>query len=74
MARHDGDFRIGAEELLRIDEILALLGERAEREGKSRDDAIACYLSGSEGWREAVKLLGGNFAEQASGLRERKSD
>ena len=72
MARHDGDFRTGAEEPLSLDELLSLLGNNAAGEERSREDAIACYLSASEGWREAVKLLGGAFAEGAAGLKERK--
>ena len=31
-------------------------------------------LSASEGWQEAVKQLGGAFAEDAAELRERKAD
>jgi hypothetical protein len=74
LARHEGDFRAEAQEPLSLNELLALLGDAAEREGRSREDAIACYLSGDEGWREAVKLLGGTFAEGKAGLRERQSD
>ncbi len=74
MARHDGDFRITAQEPLSLDELLSLLGSSAKSEDRTREDAIACYLSGSEGWREAVKLLGGTFAERREGLRDRKSD
>ena len=74
MARHEGDFRATAQEPLSLDELLALLGDAAEREGRSREDAIACYLSGDDGWREAVKLLGGTFAQEEGRLRERKAD
>ena len=74
MTRHDGDFRAKAQEPLSLDELLALLGDAAEREGRSREDAIACYLSGGDGWREAVKLLGGTFAQEEGRLRERKAD
>ena len=74
MARHEGDFRGGAQEPLSLNELLALLGDCAEREGRSREDAIACYLSGGDGWREAVRVLGGTFAEGAGGLKERKAD
>ena len=73
MARHERDFRTDAEEPLSLDDLLALLGEGAVDE-RSRQDAIACYLSGSDGWRDAMKALGGTFAEAASGLRERKAD
>jgi hypothetical protein len=74
LARHEGDVRTKAQEPLSLSELLSLLGDAAERDGRSREDAIACYLSGSEGWREAVKLLGGAFAEGEARLRERQSD
>lgn len=74
MARHEGDFRINAQEPLSLDELLSLLDSSAEGAERTREDAIACYLSGSEGWRDAVKLLGGTFADRNEALRERKSD
>jgi hypothetical protein len=74
LARHEGDFRTGAEEPLSLNELLALLGDGADRGDRSREDAIACYLSAGEGWREAMKRLGGAFAEDGAGLRERKAD
>ena len=74
MARHERDFRSGAEEPLSLNELLALLGDGANGGDRSREDAIACYLSAGEGWREAMKRLGGAFAEGAAGLKERKAD
>ena len=74
MARHEGDFRTKAQEPISLSELLVLLGDAAERNGRSREDAIACYLSGADGWREAVKLLGGKFAQEEARLRERQSD
>lgn len=74
MARHEKDFRVDAEAPLSLAELLALLGEGADSEGRSREDAIACYLSASDGWRDAVRRLGGTFAEEETGLRERKAD
>ena len=74
MARHEGDFRTKAQEPISLSELLSLLGDAAEREGRSREDAIACYLSGADGWREAVKLLGGAFAEGGARLKERQRD
>ena len=74
MARHEGDFRASAEKLLSLSELVDLLGTAAEREGCSREEVIACYLAGDDGWREAMKLLGGTFAEEARELRERKPD
>ena len=72
MARYEGNFRHEAKEPLSIDELIALLGNIVEGEGGSREDAIACALSASEGWQEAVRRLGGAFAETAAGLKERK--
>ena len=74
MARHEGDFRTKAQEPMSLSELLGLLGDAAEREGRSIEDAIACYLSGADGWREALKLLGGTFAQEETKLRERQSD
>ena len=74
LARHERDFRTGAEEPLSLNELLALLGESADGDCRSREDAIACYLSAGEGWREAMKQLGGAFAEGAAGLKGRKAD
>jgi hypothetical protein len=74
LARHERDFRTGAEAPLSLDELLALLGSGTDAGDGSREDAIACYLSGAEGWREAMKRLGGTFAGDATGLKERKAD
>jgi hypothetical protein len=74
LARHERDFRTNAEAPLSLDELLALLGSRTNVDERSRGDAIACYLSGSEGWRDALKMLGGTFAEEEAALRERKVD
>jgi hypothetical protein len=74
LARHERDFRTNAEAPLGLDELLALLGSGANVDERSRQDAIACYLSGDEGWRDALKRLGGTFAEEEAGLRERKLD
>ncbi len=74
MARHEGNFRIGAEEPLSFEELLALLGNVAEGDAHARSDAIACALSASEGWQEAVRRLRGAFAPEGPELRERKDD
>ncbi|HYX47731.1 MAG TPA: hypothetical protein VE820_13045 [Sphingomicrobium sp.] len=74
MARHERDFCADAEAPLSLDDLLALLGSAAEVDDRSRQDAIACYLSGGDGWRDAMKVLGGTFAEEAAGLKERKAD
>jgi hypothetical protein len=74
LARHERDFCADAEAPLSLDDLLALLGSAAEVDDRSRQDAIACYLSGGDGWRDAMKVLGGTFAEEAAGLKERKAD
>jgi hypothetical protein len=74
LARHEGDFRAHAEEQLSVAELLALLGASAEGGEWSRENAVACYLSGSEGWRDAVKLLRGTFAEETAELKDRNAD
>jgi hypothetical protein len=74
LARYEGNFRGHAKEPLGLDELLALLGSADEGDGPSREDAIACALSASEGWQDAVKRLGGAFAEEAAELRERKDE
>ena len=74
MARYERNFRVNAEAPLSLDELLDLLAGAGEHGSQTREDAIACYLSGSEGWREAVKYLDGAFAEEGRGLKERKAD
>jgi hypothetical protein len=74
LARFERDFRENAKEPLTLDDLLALLGN-AEGSGEhSREDAIACALSASEGWQDAVRRLRGAFAEHESGLNERKDE
>ena len=70
MARFEGDIRATAEAPLTLEELLALLDSGGARDTHTRENAIACYLSGGEGWREALKILGGTFAE---GAADRKS-
>jgi hypothetical protein len=74
LARHERNFRSDTGAPLSLDEFLALLDSGADSDERSREDAIACYLSGGDGWRDALKMLGGTFAEEAAGLRERKGD
>src|SRR5215218_2844579 len=71
LARHEGNFRKNAEAPLSLTELKALLDKGGADDCASREDAIACYLSGSEGWRDAVKRLGGAFADDEAGLKER---
>ena len=72
MARHEGEIRADKGGALSLDELIGLLGGDAD--SQRRQDAIACYLSAGEGWKEAVKRLGGAFAEAEAGLKESKTD
>jgi hypothetical protein len=73
LARHEGNFRSNAEASLRLDELLALLGHDG-KDAHSREDIIACALSAGEGWQEAVRRLGGAYAEEAARLKERNGE
>ena len=73
LARHEPDFRSAAIGPLSLDDLLAMLGDAKAGAERGRQDAIACYLSASEGWSEAVRHLGGAFAE-GTRLREGKTD
>jgi hypothetical protein len=73
LAKHEGEFRSGDEEPLSLNELLELLSASGLEE-RDRENAIACYLSAGEGWREAMRKLGGAFAEGETGLKERKAD
>jgi hypothetical protein len=74
LARHERDFCADAEAPLSLEDLLALLARDEDSDERSRQDAIACYLSGADGWRDAMKVLGGTFAGEATGLKELKTD
>lgn len=73
MARHEGDLRAADGQALSVDELLAILDEVAPP-AQTKDRARACYLSSSEGWREAVKQLDGAFASVAMPLTGAKEE
>ena len=65
MARHEGQFEAESEVRLGFAE---LVGDSAQGlSDRERQDAIICYLTRSEGWQDALKLLGGAFAPDARG-------
>jgi len=74
LARHEGDFKASAETSLEMGELLRALARADSAEARERHAAIACLLSASEGWREAIGRLGGAFAEDANrtGLTDAK--
>jgi hypothetical protein len=74
LARFDGNLEAAGEAKLDADELLSALAKSARGEGSERQDAIACLLSASEGWREAREVLNGAFASvpRAAWLRKDK--
>ena len=74
LARHEAEFHADAAAPLSVDELVKLLGPEAGLDPDARQHAIACYLAAGDGWRDAVKALGGAFAQEGPGLKERKSD
>jgi hypothetical protein len=74
LARHEPEFRAATEGPLSLAELIALLGDAQALTERDRQEAIACYLSASDGWVEAARRLGGAFAAEAPGLRDRKGD
>jgi hypothetical protein len=74
LARHEPEFRAAKEDQLSLAELIALLGDGAALTERDRQEAIACYLSASEGWADAARRLRGAFAAEAGGLRDRKID
>ena len=73
MARHEPKIRAAAEGPLSLQELLALIGDSKTEGAHDRQQAIACFLSGSEGWDEAVQRLDGAFAAESTGLKDRKA-
>ncbi len=61
MSKIDGKFMAAAETSVELQELLAALGGSAGTLA-DRHDALAQYLSGDEGWRDARAALRGAFA------------
>ena len=64
LARHEPDFRSAAKGPLSLEDLMAMLGDPKADAQRDRQDAIACYLSASEGWSDAMHHLGGAFADK----------
>jgi hypothetical protein len=62
LARFDGNLKAAEEAKLDVDELLSLLSPSSNPEQRKRQEAIACFLSVSEGWRDAREALKGAFA------------
>ena len=73
VARFEGKFTPAEEAEPSLAELLAAMSAQGGVTATDRQQAIACVLSASEGWREALALLGGAFAgDGATGLRTDK--
>jgi hypothetical protein len=66
VSKHDGEIRAAGEVCGRLQD---LLGKHCEpqRSGSDRYDAMALFLSGDEGWRDARKTLRGTFVRPGDG-------
>ena len=62
MARFDGNLKAAGEAKLEVDELLSALASTSAANAKARADAVACFLSASEGWKDARDTLKGAFA------------
>ena len=62
MARFDGNLKAVGEAKLDVDELLSALASASNLGREERQDAIACFLSVSEGWKDARATLKGTFA------------
>ena len=67
MARYDGKLTAAGESTIDAAELLAALGAQPAVSPCERQEAIIRYLSASEGWHDAVSLLGGAFADEGKG-------
>ena len=74
MARFEGDIQPASGKPLEIDELLALLDKNEPSEQPVTGNARACYLSSGEGWRDAVKQLGGAFADDVTRLTQTQGE
>ena len=66
MSRFEGNFAAAGGTPLGNGELSDLLTAFSATHGRERQQAIACYLSASEGWDKAMRSLGGAFATDAA--------
>jgi hypothetical protein len=64
LARYDGKLTAAEESTFDAAELLALLDAQSALSPSDRQEAIIRYLSGSEGWRDVSRILGGTFADR----------
>jgi hypothetical protein len=66
LSRLDGKLTAAGSVPLELAELLAALGPQPEASLRDWREAIACYLSASDGWRDASQALGGAFASESA--------
>lgn len=66
MSRFEGDFSAAGDASLSSAELLNLISANTALTSRQRQEAIACYLSASEGWDKAMKTLRGAFASEVA--------
>lgn len=71
MSRFEGELTPSADAPLSVAEVVAILSGHTAASDHQRQQAIACFLSASDGWKEAVKSLGGAFASDSAAARLR---
>ena len=71
VSRHEAKFDAAAEVPVDAPELAAALAGQAGTRSRERKVAIACFLAGGEGWREARAVLGGAFADNETDERRK---
>lgn len=72
MSRLEKKFGDSGDEPVDAAEILAALERDAAAGAEQRRDAFSRYLSGGDGWKEALELLGGAFAPAGAAKARRE--
>ena len=72
MSRFEGELTPSADAPLSVAEVVAILSGSTAATDHQRQQAIACFLSAGDGWKDAVKSLGGAFARDAAEARLKK--
>jgi hypothetical protein len=67
VARYDKNIDASAAQPLSVRQLHELLDQSAAGSSE-RTDAVACFVAGAEGWEQAVRQLGGAFAQCEPGL------
>jgi hypothetical protein len=62
LAKFDGELAAAGEASVDMAELLAALAATSPADRGRRNEAIACFLSASEGWKDAGRRLKGAFA------------